>query len=150
PEGLSVGGSLYLEGTGITALPEGLSVGGSLYLEGTGITALPEGLSVGGSLYLEGTGITALPDNFNCDSLYIDPEHFSNVAFRENCGYSSRTIFASWVGGNFKIAAGCFFDTIDKFEDAVDDSYDGDAAETYKNHARDCVFDLTAKLNKAG
>ena len=53
------GGSLYLRGTGITSLPEGLTVGGSLDLEGcTGITSLPEGLTVGGSLYLRGTGIT--------------------------------------------------------------------------------------------
>ena len=32
--------------------------GGSLYLQGTNITALPEGLTVGGSLYLQGTNIT--------------------------------------------------------------------------------------------
>ena len=57
------GGSLYLRGTGITSLPEGLTVGGSLYLENcTGITSLPEGLTVGGSLYLRGTGITSLPE----------------------------------------------------------------------------------------
>ena len=38
--------------TGLTALPEGLSVGGDLYLrECTGLTALPEGLSVGGAIY---------------------------------------------------------------------------------------------------
>ena len=58
PEGLTVGGSLDLEGcTGITALPDNLTVGGWLDLRGTGITALPEGLTVGGSLYLSGTGI---------------------------------------------------------------------------------------------
>ena len=58
------GGSLYLRGTGITALPDNLTVGGYLDLEGcTGITALPDNLTVGGSLYLRGTGITALPDN---------------------------------------------------------------------------------------
>ena len=50
------GGYLDLRGTGITSLPEGLTVGGSLDLEGcTGITSLPEGLTVGGSLYLRGT-----------------------------------------------------------------------------------------------
>ena len=59
PEGLTVGGSLDLEGcTGITSLPEGLTVGGYLDLRGTGITSLPEGLTVGGNLYLRGTGIT--------------------------------------------------------------------------------------------
>ena len=40
------------------AAATGLSVGGSLDLRGTGITALPEGISVGGSLDLSGTGIT--------------------------------------------------------------------------------------------
>ena len=54
------GDSLYLRGTGITALPDNLTVGGSLDLENcTGITALPDNLTVGGSLYLENcTGIT--------------------------------------------------------------------------------------------
>ena len=55
---LYYGGSLDLEGTGITSLPDGLTVGGSLDLEGTGITSLPDGLTVGGYLDLEGTGIT--------------------------------------------------------------------------------------------
>ncbi|SMB27161.1 conserved hypothetical protein [Serratia proteamaculans] len=55
-----------------------------------------------------------------------------------------------FVGDSFKIAAGCFFDTISAFEDAVDDSYDDDAAENYKQQARDCVAELTVKLNKAG
>ena len=49
-DGLSVGGSLDLEGTQITALPDGLSVGGYLDLRGTQITALPDGLSVGGGI----------------------------------------------------------------------------------------------------
>ncbi|MBG6243421.1 MAG: hypothetical protein EKE20_17220 [Candidatus Symbiopectobacterium sp. Dall1.0] len=150
PEGLSVGGSLYLRGTGITSLPEGLSVGGSLNLRGTGITSLPEGLSVGGSLDLEGTGITSLPEGLSCESLYLDPQRFDNITYRDNCGNSSRTIFAAWVQGNFRIAAGCFWDTLDAFESAVDERYSGDAAETYKQAARDCVAELTVKLNKAG
>ena len=58
PDGLHVGGSLYLRGTGITQLPDGLHVGGSLDLRGTGITQLPDGLHVGGTLDLRGTGIT--------------------------------------------------------------------------------------------
>ena len=63
PKDLTVGGYLYLQGTGITSLPDGLTVGGPLYLENcTGITSLPEGLTVGGSIYLNGTGITSLPD----------------------------------------------------------------------------------------
>ena len=53
------GGSLYLSGTSITALPDNLTVGGSLYLSGTSITALPDNLTVGGSIDLRGTSITA-------------------------------------------------------------------------------------------
>jgi len=37
---------------------DNLTVGGSLYLQGTGITSLPDNLTVGGNLYLQGTGIT--------------------------------------------------------------------------------------------
>ena len=67
------GGSLYLEGTQITALPDNLTVGGSLYLEGTQITALPDNLTVGGDLDLEGTQITALPDNLTVGGdLYLE------------------------------------------------------------------------------
>ncbi len=62
-DNLTVGGSLDLEGTGITSLPDNLTVGGSLYLRGTGITSLPDNLTVGGYLDLRGTGITSLPDN---------------------------------------------------------------------------------------
>ena len=68
------GGSLYLRGTGITALPDNLTVGDYLDLENcTGITALPDNLTVGGSLDLENcTGITALPDNLTVGgSLYL-------------------------------------------------------------------------------
>ncbi|MFP9521275.1 hypothetical protein AB6D43_14030, partial [Pectobacterium brasiliense] len=125
--------------------------GGSLDLRGTGITSLPDNLSVGGSLDLRGTGITSLPDNLSVGgSLYLDPQCFDNVTYRENCGNYSRTIFAAWVQGNFRIAAGCFWNTLDEFESAVDERYSGDAAETYKQAARDCVAELTVKLNKAG
>ena len=54
---LTVGDSLYLSGTEITALPETLTVGGSLNLYCTEIMALPENLTVGGSLDLSGTNI---------------------------------------------------------------------------------------------
>ena len=62
PEGLTVGGSLYLRNTPVTSLPEGLTVGDWLDLCGTPITSLPEGLTVGGSLDLCGTPITSLPE----------------------------------------------------------------------------------------
>ena len=140
---------LKREGVEFTLDDDNLSVGGSLDLQGTGITALPDNLSVGGSLDLQGTGITALPDNLSVGG-YLDSgcTGITNVAFRENCGYSSRTIFAVWINENFKIAAGCFFDTLDKFEQAVDEKYSGSAAEAYKQAGRDCVAELTVKLNK--
>ncbi len=65
PDDLSVGGSLYLGATAITALPQGLTVGGNLDLEGSAITALPQGLTVGGNLNLEGTAITELPEGLS-------------------------------------------------------------------------------------
>ncbi|MEI7371223.1 hypothetical protein, partial [Pectobacterium brasiliense] len=138
--------------TGLTSLPENLSVGGGLRISGcTGLTSLPENLSVGGGLRISGcTGLTSLPENLSCRSLYLDSQHISNVVFRENCGYSNRTIFAAWVQGDFRIAAGCFLGSLDEFESAVDERYSGDAAETYKQAARDCVAELTVKLNKAG
>ncbi|EHJ4395517.1 hypothetical protein Q2515_004917, partial [Salmonella enterica] len=114
---------------------------------GTSITTLPDNLTVGGDLDLSGTSITTLPDHFSCNSLYLDAERISNIAYRKNCGYSSRTIFAAWTGKEFRIAAGCFFGSIERFEQAVDDKYDGDAAEAYKKAGRDCVAELTEKLN---
>ena len=148
PDNLTVGGWLDLRGTSITALPDNLTVGGSLDLEGTSITALPDNLTVGGWLDLRGTSITALPDNLTVGgSLYLLPEKIANVSYRENCGYSSRTIFAVWTGKEFRIAAGCFFGSIDQFEQAVDDKYSDSAAEAYKKAGRDCVAELTEKLN---
>ena len=114
----------------------------------SGVDALPDNLTVGGSLYLRGTSITALPDNLTVGgSLYLRPEKITNVSYRENCGYSSRTIFAMWTGKEFRIAVGCFFGSIEQFEQAVDDKYDGNAAEAYKKAGRDCVAELTEKLN---
>ena len=143
-----MGGGLDLEGTSITELPDNLTVGGWLDLRGTSITELPDNLTVGGGLDLRGTSITALPDNLTVGgSLYLRPEKIANVSYREKCGYSSRTIFAVWTGKEFRIAAGCFFGSIEQFEQAVDDKYDGSAAEAYKKAGRDCVAELTEKLN---
>ncbi|MBP2843896.1 hypothetical protein J8655_00005, partial [Dickeya oryzae] len=108
-------------------------------------------LQVGGGLDLTGcTGLTALPDNFSCRSLYLDPEHFNNIAYRQRCGYHDRTIFAVWTKNNFQIAAGCFFGPIDVFESRVDAKYSGDAAKAYKRAAQECIAELTEKLNKSG
>ena len=65
PEGLSVGGNLYLEKTQIQSLPEGLSVNGNLDLEYTQIQSLPEGLSVGGYLDLKNSQIQSLPEGLS-------------------------------------------------------------------------------------
>ncbi|EBK6023479.1 TPA_asm: hypothetical protein G0G78_27520 [Salmonella enterica] len=111
------------------------------------VDALPDNLTVGDGLDLSGTSITTLPDHFSCNSLYLEAERISNIAYRKNCGYSSRTIFAAWTGKEFRIAAGCFFGSIEQFEQAVDDKYNGSAAEAYKKAARDCVAELTVKLN---
>ncbi|EKE3534669.1 hypothetical protein U9T76_000941 [Salmonella enterica] len=147
PDNLTVGDGLDLSGTSITTLPDNLTVGGGLYLRGTSITTLPDNLTVGDGLDLSGTSITTLPDHFSCNSLYLEAERISNIAYRKNCGYSSRTIFAAWTGKEFRIAAGCFFGSIEQFEQAVDDKYNGSAAEAYKKAARDCVAELTVKLN---
>ncbi|MFP1879740.1 hypothetical protein ACLEE3_14480, partial [Lonsdalea quercina] len=105
-------------------------------------------LSVGGSLYLEDTGITSLPERFSCRHLYLDPKSIGNISYRENCGHSSRTIFSAWVNDDFRIAAGCFWGTLSEFESAVDNKYSGNTAETYKKAARDCIAELTEKLNQ--
>ncbi|HBC1013497.1 TPA: hypothetical protein IGZ65_005297, partial [Escherichia coli] len=102
-----------------------------------------------GWLDLSNTAITALPDNLTVGgSLELDAENFSNIAYRKNCGFSYRTIFAVWTGKEFRIAAGCFFGTPDEFEQAVDNKYYGDAAEAYKKAGRDCVAELAEKLNR--
>ncbi|NIG88496.1 hypothetical protein M5J15_15640 [Serratia symbiotica] len=103
---------------------------------------------MGGDLYLRGTGIITLPENFRCRSLYLDPERISNVAYRTECGRLDRTIFAAWADKEIRIAAGCFFDTLDAFERAVDVKYTGKAADDYKQAARECMAELTEKLGK--
>ena len=48
-------GCLDLKGTGITSLPDNLSVGGSLYLRGTGIRKkdIPKTVKVKGNIYTD-------------------------------------------------------------------------------------------------
>src|SRR5690606_15339394 len=75
-------------------------------------------------------------------------EHFDNVAFKKKCGRQNRTIFAAWLNGEIQIGAGCFLGSIDKFNNAVDESYSGEPANKYKDDALDCVTRLTKILNK--
>ncbi|CDG47656.1 hypothetical protein [Serratia symbiotica] len=105
-------------------------------------------ITVGDGLNLSYTCITALPENVCCRSLHLDPERISNIAYRKGCGRSGRTVFAAWTGKEIRIAAGCFFDTLDAFERAVDVKYTGKAADDYKQAARECVAELTEKLGK--
>ncbi|AYN26704.1 hypothetical protein D8682_06705 [Buttiauxella sp. 3AFRM03] len=150
PDSLIVNGWVDLRDTQITMLPkEELRVGSWLNLSGSQITTLPEYLDlvVDGYLCLTDTQITKLPSYLTCGSLYLDPEHFSNVTFRKNCGDSNRTIFAVMSGERFYIAAGSFYGPVVQFEDAVDRKYSGEAAEAYKQAARDCVDELKDKLS---
>ena len=78
--------------------------------------------------------------------LYLDAENYTNVVYKHNCGASERTIFAVRLRDGVKIAAGCFLDTIDEFCNAVDDSYDGEAAEQYKQDGKEIVCTLQNKL----
>ncbi|WP_162303061.1 hypothetical protein [Buttiauxella sp. 3AFRM03] len=120
---------------------------GELDLSGTQITTLPDNLVVGDELFLCCTPIITLPDYFICGSLYLDPEHFSGVAFRKHCGDNNRTIFAVRVNKILHISADCFYGPIEQFEDVVDRKYSGEAAEAYKQAARDCINELKEKLS---
>ena len=80
PDNLTVGDSLFLRGTQISSLPDNLTVGGSLDLEGTQISSLPDNLTVGGSLYLRGTQISSLPDNLTVGGgLYLRGTQISSL-----------------------------------------------------------------------
>ena len=113
PEGLTVGGILYLENcTGITSLPDGLTVGDTLLLSGTGITSLPDGLTVGGSLLLSDTGIISLPkglivggtlDLENCTGITSLPDGLTvgGTLDLENCTGITSLPDGLTVGGDF-------------------------------------------------
>jgi len=53
---------LILVGTEIESLPEGLVVGGGLYLRGLKIQSLPKGLKVGKNLLIYDTPLAKLSD----------------------------------------------------------------------------------------
>jgi hypothetical protein len=61
PDGLSVGGDLYLSGTQVRQLPQRLTVGGDLQLGDAPLSALPDDLQVGGNLDADGSGLVSLP-----------------------------------------------------------------------------------------
>lgn len=64
PNGLKVGGGLYLQDSNIKELPEGLEIGGDLDLQGSkNIESLPENLKVGGKLIISDTNIKEIPNS---------------------------------------------------------------------------------------
>lgn len=95
-----------------------------------------------------GTSFTSLPDNLTVGGSLDLREGLSNISHKNNCGYSNRTIFAAHFNGGIQIVAGCFAGTIDKFFNAVDAKYAGEAATKYKNDGQECVNDLVKKLNR--
>lgn len=89
PEGLNVGGNVYLNNCpNLTSLPEGLEVGGSLALNNCPkLVALPEGLKVGHEIAL-----------YNCTSLTKLPKGL--VA--ENCIYINKTPLLKFTDDQLK------------------------------------------------
>ena len=144
------GGSLYLRGTGITALPDNLTVGGSLYLRGTGITALPDNLTVGGSLDLRGTGITALPDNLTVGgSLYLRGTGITGEV-KVNKKLSSKAIAAISRVSNMPI----FWEWNDRSYIKVDDmftaidSHHGNVYRVHKLNSSEQLYLVTDSENR--
>ena len=144
------GDSLYLRGTGITALPDNLTVGGSLDLENcTGITALPDNLTVGGYLDLRGTGITALPDNLTVGGyLYLRGTGITGEV-KVNKKLSSKAIAAISRVSNMPI----FWEWNDRSYIKVDDmftaidSHHGNVYRVHKLNSSEQLYLVTDSEN---
>ncbi len=123
------GGSLYLDGTGITTLPDGLTVGGYLDLEGcTGITTLPDGLTVGGYLDLRGTGITEeeqkkvrrLRDGDYVEGKYLYADSIlTHVRGKRQMG--GYTCYIGKIKGKNVVSDGTHYAHCDKLRDGIAD-----------------------------
>ena len=85
--------------------------GGSLDLEGTGITSLPEGLTVGGYLDLEGTGIT--------DTSNVIRELLQDSRQRINQARSKTNFLQSQWNGNTYIKVDGIFSVVDSHKGNV-------------------------------
>jgi hypothetical protein len=84
PQGLEVGGDLWLSYTKISSLPQGLKVGGGLSLSNTPIQSLPDTLKVGGNLDLSRTPITSLPQGLEVGGyLYLNGTPLSKTHTEE-------------------------------------------------------------------
>ena len=100
--------------------------GGSLYLRGTQITALPEGLTVGGSLYLRDTQITndgkyhRLREGDFVDGKYIYCDGMLTHISRKKV-FGQYTYFVGKIKGQDVIYDGEFYAHCKSFEDGVRD-----------------------------
>lgn len=149
------GGSLYLSGTQITALPEGLTVGGSLNLSGTQITALPEGLTVGGPLDLSGTQITDKAAarkrvHYLADGDYVKGKYIycdgvlTHISKRRKVG--DYTVYFGKIKNRNVVSDGKFYAHCDKIRDGIADiafkRAEDRGAEQYKGLALDTKLPL--------
>ena len=114
-----------------------LHYGGSLYLRGTQITALPENLTVGGSLYLEGTQITdtnKVKRNINTESFF----EWKNRTYIKVDGIFSKVI--SHKGNVFKVQK------IGTFEESYIVS-DGNGKYSHGKTIKEAKEDLIFKIS---
>jgi len=103
----------YFEAIGYepALLPDGLTVGGSLDLRGTKITALPDGLTVGGSLDLRGTKIKnknnyrKLCDGDHKEGCYVYADGIL-IHVREKKAFGEYTFYAGKIKGRNVITDG--------------------------------------------
>ena len=117
--------------------------------------SLAKAIEISGSLIVEG-GLFAAASNFKGFQLpaslsvkflwLLDPENIENIVCKSGCGSRNRTIFAARINGEIQIGAGCFLGNLDAFCAAVDQFYEGDAAQKYKDDALYCVNALVEKL----
>ena len=146
---MSICDDLVLTKTKIKRLPDQLWVGGKLVLARSQVNKLPDDLYVGGYLNIRNTDIDYIPENIRVKfGILLEERNISkykNIAYAEDCGNLKRTIFAFKNNNEIQITAGCFNGTLIEFEQAVDKKYSGQAAEQYKQAARDCVRRLKDK-----
>lgn len=150
PNNLQVNNSLDLSHTDIEELPDNLTIHGFLDLAHSRIKKLPTGLRVNGFLDITDTSITELPDDIDIsDPIYLDPDNFPDiVASKRDCGRYDRTIHAIRINNQYRIMAGCFFDTIENFSIAVHNKYDYPDAVKYISDAQSCIDELEQKRNQ--
>ena len=150
------GGSLYLRGTPITALPDGLTVGGNLDLSNTPITALPDGLTVGGWLDLNGTQITAsdvkrvrrLKDGDYVAGKYIYCDGIlTHVAKTRKAG--DYTLYIGKIKGRNVVSDGTLYAHCETLRDGIADIAFKRAAERGASQYKGIDMDVPIPLEEA-